>query len=127
MANGSVLTSLLERRNLEPHTKQVWERKVAFTIETGGGSDELSHEVIVNGTLKDIVIEVGAAAGITGTVNVDFDDNNGVEFDNNDTLAESSETVVAPNKVVDNFTIRANPSDDPTSGDWVIVVTCKGI
>lgn len=126
MANSSELTSLVEDRNTEPNIKPIWERVVTFTVETGGGSDEMSHDVLVNGTLRDVVIEVGVAAGITGTVNVDLDDNRGVEFKANATLAEGSETIVAPNKVVNNFTIRVDPSDDPTSGDWVIVVTCKG-
>lgn len=130
MANSSVLTSAVERRNKEPNVAPVWERKVTFTIDTGGGSTELSHTVIVNGTLKQMVIEVGAAAGITGTVNVDFDDNNGVEFDANATLGEASETIVTPNSgngvPVDNFIIRADPSDDPTSGIWEITVTCRG-
>jgi hypothetical protein len=90
----------------------------------------MSHEVLVNGMLREMVIEVGAASGITGTVNVDFDDNRGVEFDTNGTLGEGSETIVTPNsgvgKPVSNLTIRVDPSDDPTSGDWVIVVTCRG-
>ncbi len=90
----------------------------------------MSQLVPINGTLREMVIEVGAAAGITGTVNVDFDDSQGVEFDTNATLGEATETIVTMNsgngKVVNSFTIRVDPSDDPTSGDWDIVVTCRG-
>jgi len=128
MANAAVLTSLVESRNTEPNVKPIWEQVVTFTIETGGGHAELSHTVPVNGTLREMVIEVGAAAGITGTVDVDFDDNRGVEFDTNATLAEGSETIVTPSggKVVDGFIIRVDASAAPTSGNWDIVVTCRG-
>ena len=132
MANSSTLTSQVENRNDEPLIKPVWERKVTFTVEADGGSSELSHTVIVNGILREAVIEVGAAGGITGTVSVDFDDANGVEFDTNATLSELSETIVTFNsgngKYIVNFIIRLDPSDDPTTGqdDWEIVVTCRG-
>lgn len=130
MANSSTVTSFVDRRNQEPNVKPIWEQVITFTIEADGGHAELSHTVKVNGTLREMVIEVGAAGGITGTVNVDFDDNRGVEFDTNASLAELSETIVTPSggKVVDDFIIRVDPSDDPTTGsaDWTIVVTCRG-
>ena len=67
MANSSTDTSGVDKRNTEPHVKPIWERKVTFTIETGGGHDELTHTVQANGKLREMVIEVGAAAGISGT------------------------------------------------------------
>ena len=127
MANSAVLTSSVERRRKEPLIKPTWERVVTFTIETGGGSAEISHTVLVNGILREAVIEVGSAAGISGTVDVDFDDNRGVEFDNNATLAEASETILTFTKPVSDFIIRLDPSAAPTSGDWLIVVTTRGI
>lgn len=128
MANSSALTGEIERRNKETHIFPIWKREITFTVETGGGSTELSHTVIVNGTLRNMTISVGAAAGITGTVNVDFDDSDGIEFDINATLGEGSETIVTPSggKVVTDFIIRLDPSDDPTSGDWTTVVVCRG-
>ena len=130
MANSVSVTAFTDNRNDEPHIKKVWEYEVTFIVEADGGATELSHTLPVNGMLREMVIEVGAAVGITGTVNVDFDDSNGVEFDTNATLGELSETTVTMNsgngKPVNNFTIRVNPSDDPTSGTWTITVTCRG-
>lgn len=131
MANSSSISSS-DNRNDEPHVKPVWEVVTTFLVEADGGSAELSQAVNVNGLLKEMVIEVGAAGGIAGTANVDFDDNRGVEFDTNATLAEGSETIVTMNsgngKPVNGITIRVDPSDDPTTGqaDWEIVVTCRG-
>ena len=130
MANSVVLTSSTDERNTESHIKKTWEQVYTFTVETGGLSVEMTQLVPINGNLREMVIEVVAAAGITGTVNVDLDDSRGVEFDTNATLAESSETIVEFNsgvgKAVNKFTIRVDPSDDPTSGDWEIVVTVRG-
>jgi len=130
MANSSTLTSSVDLRNAEPYIKPVWEQVITFLIEAGGGATEIKHTVYVNGILREMVIEVGTAGGITGTVNVDFDDNRGVEFDTNASLAEGSETIVTPSggKFVNDFIIRLDPSDDPTAGndDWEIVVTCRG-
>lgn len=132
MANSSTLTSSVERRNEEPILMSVWERKVTFLVEADGGHTEISHDVEVNGLFREAFIAVGAAAGITGTVEVDFDDSDGVEFDTNSALGEGSETAVAMNSgagiPINGFTIRVDPSDDPTTGndDWEIVVTCRG-
>ena len=131
-ANSASLNSSVERRNKEPNVGKVWERVTLFLIEPGGGHAEISEEIIVNGILKEMIIEVGAASGITGTVNVDFDDNRGVEFDTNATLGEGSETIVSmatgTGKPVVNFTIRLDASDDPVTNadDWQIFVTCRG-
>jgi hypothetical protein len=126
MANSAIQSSF-DRRNSEPNTKKVWEQTVTFTIETGGGHVEIPVTIPTNGMLRESVIEVGAAAGITGTVDVDFDDSNGVEFDTNATLAEGSETIVTyTDKAVNGFIIRVDPSAAPTSGDWIITVTCRG-
>lgn len=132
MANSVSVTSFLDNRNSEPNIKKVWEYEVTFVIEADGGHAEISHTLPVNGMLREMVIEVGAAGGITGTVNVDFDDSNGVEFDSNATLAELSETIVTMNsgagKAINGLIIRLDASDDPTSGqdDWEILVTCRG-
>ncbi len=126
MANNAV-TVPVELRNTEPHVKPVWKRTTTFTIETGGGHAEISETIAVNGILKEVVIEVGAAAGISGTVDVDLDDSDGVEFSTNATLAEGSETILSFDKPVTDFIIRADASDDPTSGDWTITVTTRGI
>ena len=64
MANSSSVTSSLDRRNIEPNTMKVWEVTVTFLIEAGGGSDEMSHEVVINGLLREAFIAVGAAGGI---------------------------------------------------------------
>lgn len=106
----------------------VWETKTVFTIDAGDGSTELTEEVEVNGRLTDLVIVVGAAAGITGTVDIDFDDADDNEFDANAGLAEGSTTIPASiDQPVNNFKIRCNPSDDPTSGSWTITVYAKGL
>lgn len=129
MANSVSLTGFVEGRNEEPFSKPVWEQEVIFVVEAGGGHAEQTYTVLVNGILQEAVIEVGAAGGITGTVNVDFDDNNGVEFSANASLGEGSETILSFSKPVNNFIIRADASDDPTTGqaDWLIKITCRGI
>ncbi len=132
MANSVSVTSLVDRRNLEPHTKKIWEIVSTFVIEAGGGATEISHTVPINGLLREATIQVGDAGGITGTVNVDFDDADSVPFDTNNTLGEGSKTLTVFNlgvgKPVNNFIIRLDPSDDPTAGndDWEIIVTCRG-
>ncbi len=107
----------------------VWKRKVTFTIEAGGGHAELTQTVNINGLFQEAVIEVGTTTQGSETVNVDFDDDEGVEFSANASLAESSETILAFSKpVAGSFDIRVDPGDDPDSGDdWLIVVTCRGI
>jgi len=106
----------------------VWETKTVFTIDAGDGSTELTEEVLINGRLMDLVIVVGAAAGITGSVDIDFDDADGNEFDSNAGLAEGSTTIPSSiDQPVNNFDIRCNPSDDPTSGSWTITVYAKGL
>ncbi len=107
----------------------VWKRKITFSIEAGGGHDELTHSVKINGILQEAVIEVGTTTQGSETVNVDFDDDEGVEFSANASLAESSETILAFSKpIAGTFDIRVDPGDDPDSGsDWEIVVTCRGI
>lgn len=127
MAN-SAATVPVEDRNLEPITKPVWERVTTFTIEAGGGHAEISETIAVNGLLLEVVIEVGTTTQGSETVNVDLDDNRGVEFSANSSLAESSETVLSFFKPVDNFIVRVDAGDDPDSGnDWLIVVTTRGI
>ncbi len=131
MANSSAVTSKDSRAD-EPYVRPIWEIIATFTIEAGGGVSEISQAIAINGSLKEMTIEVGAAGGITGTVNVDLDDNRDIEFDTNAALGELTDTIVSFNtgvgKVVDGFTIRLTPSDDPTTGndDWEIVVTCRG-
>jgi len=106
----------------------VWETKTVFTIDAGDGSAELTEEVEINGRLMDLRIVVGAAAGIEGTVDIDFDDADDNEFDANVGLTESSTTVPANiDQPVNNFKIRCNPSDDPGSGSWLITIFAKGL
>lgn len=127
MANSAVQSSVTDKRNTEPNTKTVWEQNILFTIETGGGAAELSFTVPTNGILRESVIQVGAAAGVTGTVNVDFEDSNGVPFDTNSALVEGSSTIVTyTDKAVNGFVVRVDPSAAPTSGVWEITVTCRG-
>ncbi len=127
MPNSVVLTNHQDRRERQPDKNPVWEYVFTFQIITGGGNAEQTIECPVNGILQEATIEVGAAAGITGTIDVDFDDNRDVEFSANAALAESSTTFLSFTKPVDTFNIRADSSDDPTSGVWDIVVTCRGI
>ena len=124
MAFTAVTTKIDQRHKVK---RPVWETVTVFSIDAGDGSTELPEEVEINGMLEDIVIVVGAAAGITGTVDVDFDDSNDFEFDANAGLAESSTTVVAVSQPVNNVKIRCNPSDDPTSGTWTVTVYMRGI
>ena len=121
----AVTTTIDNRRTSKDYP--VWSTTTVFTIDASDGAAELTKEVLINGTLKDLSIVVGAAAGITGTVNVDFDDNNDIEFDSNAALSESTTATPTIDKVVTNFKIRVDPSDDPTSGSWTITVNAKGI
>lgn len=107
----------------------VWKRQATFTIEAGQGHAEITYSVDINGILQEAVIEVGTTTQGSETVNVDFDDDEGVEFSANASLAESSNTILAFSKpVAGSFDIRVDPGDDPDSGsDWEIVVTCRGI
>ena len=134
MANSTALTSKFDRRNLEPHVQPVWEYVVTFTIEADGGSSELSHTLDnLNGLLTDIIVESGAAGGISGTFGLAIDDNR----DNEIFVAASPATPAEGANarfpvditVRGDLKIQVNPSDDPTVGqaDWEIVVTVKGI
>lgn len=107
----------------------VWDITTVFTVSVGSGHVELSETIRINGLLQEIVIVVGAAAGANPTVNVDFDDANGVEFAANTTLAEGAETILSFNKPVNNFIIRCDPSGEPVgSGEtWDITIYTKGI
>ena len=107
----------------------VWKRKVTFLIAVGGGSAEMTQTVNINGLLQDVVIEVGTTNQGSVTVNVDFDDDEGVEFSANASLAESSDTILSFSKpIAGSFDIRVDPGDDPDSGaDWIIVVSCRGL
>ena len=106
----------------------VWETVTVFTIDAGDGSAELTEEVEINGRLMDLRIVVGVAAGISGTVDIDFDDADDNEFDANAGLTEESTTVPSNiDQLVNNFKIRCNPSDDPGSGSWLITVYAKGL
>ncbi len=105
----------------------VWKQVTTFIVEAGGGHAEISKTIQINGILLDATIEVGSAAGISGTANVDFDDSSGVEFSANATLAEGSETVLAFFKAVTDFAIRVDVSAAPTSSTWTITVTTRGI
>jgi hypothetical protein len=125
MAFTAVTTIVDNRPN--PHFP-VWETQTVFTIAAGDGSAELTEEVRINGRLMDLSIVVGAATGIVGTVDIDFDDRQDVEFDANAGLAEGSTTIPSSIDIlVNNFKIRCNPSDDPTSGSWVVTVLAKGL
>lgn len=107
----------------------IWETVSVFTVSVGSGHAEITEEIDVEGTLKDLAIVVGAAAGITGTVEVDFDDNNDVEFDSNAGLGEVSTTTPTIDKVVKGFKIRVDPSAEPIGAGetWTITVYAKGI
>ncbi len=107
----------------------VWDITTVFTASVGSGHDELSETVPVNGILQEIAIVVGSAAGISGTVEVDFDDNNSIEFLANTTLAEGSTTTISLNRPVNNFIIRCDPSAEPIGADetWDITIYTKGI
>lgn len=125
MANTAVTTKIDKRHMVK---FPVWRTKTVFTINAGDGHAEITEEVEINGRIQDIVIVVGAAPGISGTVNVDFDDADDVEFDANASLAEGSQTISSvTDQIVNNFKIRCDPSDDPTSGSWTITVYVKGI
>ena len=128
MANSVSKTGESDRRNTEPLIKPAWEQEITFVVEAGGGDAEQAYTVLVNGILLEAVIEVGTTTQGSETVNVDFDDNNDVEFSANASLAESSKTILSFFKSVDNFIIRVDTGDDPDSGDdWEIKITCRGI
>jgi len=120
-------TTVVDNRHRGPKYP-VWQTTTVFTIDAGDGSTELTEEVEINGRLMDLVIVVGAATGIAGTVDIDFDDADDNEFDANAGLAEGSTTIPSSiDQPVNNFKIRCNPSDDPTSGSWLITVYAKGL
>lgn len=122
----ATFTSSVEFRSQS--SSPVWEQIHTFVFDAGDGHAELSQTCDINGTLKRIWIDVGAATGIAGTVNVDFDDADGHEFDTNAGLTEGSTTKPASiDEPIDGMIIRVDPSDDPTDGSWTITVYLRGI
>ena len=130
MANRGSLTTSLDRRNIEPKIKQVWENVLTYTIEADGGASEIKVAVPTNGIIKFISVVIGAAGGITGTINIAIDDNADAEIFSDTSLAESSTNNYHVDLPVSGIIdVGINPSDDPTTGqdDWTIVVTLRGI
>ena len=122
MAGTAVLTSPSFRE------APVWERIITYTLTTTSGSDEIKFALPMNGILQKIICKVGAAAGITGTLTLAIDDNGDNEIFSVSSLAESSTNVYNVSEpLTGQIDIGVNPSDDPTSGTWVIVVTLRGI
>jgi len=130
MANSSTLTSSVERRNVEPNIKQVWERVITYLVEADGGATEMKEVIPINGILQKIIVKVGDAAGVSATVNVAIDDNGDNEIFAVTGLAENSTYKYDVNEPVSgSIDVGMNPSDDPAAGniDWPVVVTLRGI
>ncbi len=117
MANSGVLTTELDRRNLEPTKQPVWEHVLTYTIEADGGSSEIKVPLPINGIIRHISAVVGAAGGITGTINLAIDDNADAEIFSATSLAESTTNNFQVDLPVSGtIDVGVNPSDDPTTG-----------
>ena len=127
-AGTAVLTSSVDRRNLEPHIKPTWEHVMTYTLTTSSGGDEIKVALPVNGILQKIIVKSGAAAGITGTLTLAIDDNGDNEIFTSAGPAEgATSTFNVWEPITGTIDIGVNPSDDPTSGTWTITVTLRGI
>ena len=129
-ANSSTLTSSVDRRNLEPNIKSVWEYVLTYTIEAGGGASEIKQALPLNGILQKIVTVSGDANGISGTYTLAIDDNGDNEIFTSAGPAENAaSTFNVWEPLTGTIDIGINPSDDPTAGsdDWTITVTLRGI
>lgn len=130
MAGTAVLTSSVERRNKEPNVKAVWERVLTYTLTTSSGGDAITLTLPnFNGILRRITVESGAAAGITGTLTLAINDNrDNPIFPATAGPAEGAASVFdVDNVMVGDIDVVVDPSDDPTSGTWVIVVVLQGV
>ena len=124
----AVLTSSVDRRNQEPFIKPAWEHVLTYTLTTSSGGDEIKLALPVNGILQKIIVSSGAAAGITGTLTLAIDDNGDNEIFTSAGPAEgATSTFDVWEPVTGTIDIGVNPSDDPTSGTWTIIVTLRGV
>lgn len=128
MAGTSSLTSSVERRNVEPIIKQIWERVITFTLTSSSGGDEIKEALPINGILRTIIAKSGTAAGIAGTFTLAIDDNGDNEIFTASGPAEGATSVWQVDLPVSGeIDIGVNPNDDPTSGTWTITITLRGI
>ena len=125
MAGSSILTSSVERRNVEPNIKPVWEAVLTFTFASGDTA-EVKHALPLNGLLQKIVVtNSGATAVVTSTVAMD--DNADNEIFSAATLAESTTYNYSVNEpVAGTIDIGVTPSTDPLSA-YSVTVTLRGI
>lgn len=106
----------------------VWEEVITYVLTATSGGDAITQAIPLNGILQKIVVASGAATGITGTLTIAINDNGGnAIFPATAGPAEgatSTFSVWEPLSGV--ITVVIDPSDDPTSGTWTIVVTLRG-
>ena len=128
MVFTAALSTPTDRRSDSLDRRPVWEQIVTYTIDAGDGHAEVKQAIPINGILQKIICKVGAATGITGTVNLAIDDNSDNEIFAVTSLAESTTytyNVYEPlSGIID---VGLDPSDDPTSGSWTVTVTLRGI
>ncbi len=107
----------------------VWEEVITYTLTTTSGGDAITQVIPVNGILQKIVIASGAAAGISGTLTLAIKDNGGnTIFPATAGPAEAAESTFSVwEPITGTMSVIVDPSDDPTSGTWEIVVTLRGI
>ena len=107
----------------------VWEEVITYTLTATSGGDAITQVIPVNGILQKIIIASGAATGISGTLTLAIKDNGGnTIFPATAGPAETEEsTFNVWEPIAGTMSAIVDPSDDPTSGTWEIVVTLRGI
>ncbi len=124
----ATLTSSIERRNLEPNIKPVWEHVITWTYDFDDAGAE-TFAIKLNGILLKIIIDIPATARTGTTSQVLIQDNGDHTIFDSGELAES-DTVPYVFNVYEPLTgtidIIYEPSNDPCSTETP-VVTLRGI
>ncbi len=117
------------KRSIREHLKHFSCVKKICGADPQSGGDAITQVIPVNGILQKIIIASGAATGISGTLTLAIKDNGGnTIFPATAGPAETEEsTFNVWEPIAGTMSAIVDPSDDPTSGTWEIVVTLRGI
>lgn len=92
MATVATLASKIEMRSTEPHTKNVWEKKITFVC-AAGTHVEGTIAIPINGILLKIIMVVPVTQATGKTATLTIDDNNDFEIFNSGAKAEDANYV----------------------------------
>lgn len=124
-----VLTSSVERRNIEPNIKPVWEHVITWTYDSDDAGAE-TQAININGILLKVVIDIPATTTTGTTSQVLIKDNGDHTIFDSGEQAES-DTVPYVFSVYEPLTgtidVSIEPSDVAGTSGSTPVVTLRGI